>query len=411
MQRILKFARYLPKYGWLPTILTVDQSYAAYPSIDESLMQEIPPEVKVVRTRSWDPFKLYGQFQGKTKHEVVEVGHISEKQGEGFKRFARWIRGNIFLPDARIGWVPFGSRVAQKLVKKGSFDVIMSTGPPHSSHLIGIRAKVASGLPWVVDMRDPWVELYYADQMYESRVARVIQSHLERKILGTADAVISVSEHVGQGLKRRVNMQYYETIPNGYDPADIPIQSQRSFQKGDAFIIAYVGTYNLRRHSEAFVSALQKFQAFSPVEVHLVGKVASEAFEAYQLKGISVKDIGYLPHADAIEYMRSVDMLMLSLPNVKGSQGDGNVSGKVFEYMSSSRPILAIGPKNGDLATILEEVGAGEIFDHEDHEGMFGFLQKCLNSKDSFWKINNEALVEYERPRLTERLAHLLDRL
>ena len=408
VQRILKFARYLPRNGWLPTILTVDPNYAAFPSIDDSLLEEVPPEVEVIRTRAWDPFSVYGRIQGKRRDEVIKSGYIEGKQG--LKNVARWLRGNIFLPDARVGWVPFGSRVARKLVQTQNFDAVISTGPPHSSHLIGMTAHKASGLPWVVDMRDPWVEVYYRDQMYEGAIAKRIQTRLERKVLSTASAVISVSRHLGVGFKRRVNMRHYETIPNGYDPADIP-QDTSSVREQDAFVIAYVGTYNLLTHPEGFVAALQQLRPSIPIEVHLVGKVDSEALEAYRAKGVSVKGVPYLSHGKAIAYMQSVDVLMLALPRVYSDSAAGIVSGKAFEYISARRPILAFGPTEGDLADLLNQTQSGRIFDHDDREGVLGFLNDHLESRGMPWTINDAALAEYERPRLASRLARLLDRL
>ncbi len=408
VQRILKFARYLPQCGWLPTILTVDPNCAAFPSIDDSLLEEVPTEVEVIRTRAWDPFGVYGRILGKRRDEVIKVGYIEGKRG--LKHVARWLRGNVFLPDARVGWVPFGSRVARKLVKTQQFDAVISSGPPHSSHLIGMAAHKASGLPWIVDMRDPWVEVYYRDQMYEGAIAKRIQTRLERTVLSTASAVVSVSRHLGVGFKRRVHMRHYETIPNGYDPADIP-QGTSPVRERDAFVIAYVGTYNLLTHSEGFVAALQQLHTSIPIEVHLVGKVDSEALEAYRAKGISVKGVPYLSHSKAIAYMQSVNVLMLALPRVYSNSAAGIVSGKAFEYISARRPILALGPTEGDLADLLNQTQSGKIFDHDDREGILGFLNDQLDSRGKPWKINDIALAEYERPRLASRLARLLDRL
>ena len=408
VQRILKFARYLPQCGWLPTVLTVDPNYAAFPSIDDSLLEEVPSDVEVVRTRAWDPFSVYGRIQGKRRDEVIKVGYIEGKQG--LKNVAQWLRGNIFLPDARVGWVPFGSRAARKLVRKHKFDAVMSTGPPHSSHLIGMAAHKASCLPWIVDMRDPWVEIYYRDQMYEGAIAKRIQAYLERKVLSTANAVISVSRGHGAGLKRRVDMRQYETIPNGYDPADLPHGSS-PVNKRNAFVIAYVGTYNLRRHSEALVHALHKLHTLTPVEVHLVGKVDSEALEAYHEKGVPVKGIGYLHHGEAVAYMQSADVLMLASPRIHGDSATEHVPGKVFEYISAHRPILALGSTKGDLAGILNKTQSGNTFDHDDREGILGFLNNHLEFRGKPWKINDSALAEYERPRLASRLARLLDHL
>lgn len=411
VQRILKFARYLPQYGWMPTVVTVDPRHAAFPSIDESLLSEIPPELEVIRTRAWDPFRIYGRVQGKKKDEVVKVGHVVGHRKDWVQQIARWIRGNIFLPDARVGWVPFASRVVRKLVQTQNFNAILSTGPPHSCHLVGMAAHKASKLPWVVDMRDPWVEIYYSAQMHESRVARKIQASLESRVLCKASAVVSVSRHIGLGLNRRARIQHYETIPNGFDPADFSQDPSTLIKNNDAFKLAYIGTYNLLTHSNVLIAALMEFQKLTPIEVHLVGKADPGAVEAYRANGIPVHEHGYLPHSEAVAFMHAADVLFLPLPRISGYDGAGVVSGKVFEYMSARRPILALGPVEGDLAHLLDEVGAGKLFDDEDQQGMLNFLKRCLKSRKESWVINDKALAEYERPRLTRRLAQLLDQL
>jgi len=410
VQRILKFARYLPDNGWLPTVLTVNPKSAAFPSTDESLLDEIPPEVEVIHTPAWDPFRLYARIQGKKKNEVVKVGYIEGEQI--FKKFARWLRGNIFLPDARVGWVPYAIQAARRLLKTRQFNAIMSTGPPHSSHLIGLSAHKASGLPWVVDMRDPWVEIYYSDQMYETALAQSIQTRLERKVLSTATAVICVSNFLGGGLQLRAPIKLYETIPNGFDPSDIRAnKDSSSIHQGKTFKVAHVGTYNLLGHSDAFVLALKKVKTIIDIEVNLVGSVDSNVLEKYQSRGIKMKSVGYVPHRDAIDYMNSANLLLLALPQVDTSSGPGLISGKVLEYLSTRRPILALGRTDGDLAQLLQDTGAGEIFDHNDQEGIYSFVKRCIDLKEQPLKINEEALSKYERPRLTSQLAQLLDHL
>ncbi len=408
VQRVLKFARYLPDYGWLPTVLTVDPDYAAFPSIDASLLSEIPSEVEVIRTKAWDPFTFYSQLQGKKREEVIKVGYIDGDTR--LKRVARWLRGNVFLPDARIGWVPFASRTARGLLKGMRFDAIMSTGPPHSCHLVGIAARNISDCPWVVDMRDPWVEIYYRDQMYEGLVARKIQTHLEKKVLGTADAVISVSNYFGERLQRRAPIRYYETIPNGFDPLEV-VKGSVSPRDRTPLIIAYVGTYNLRRHSDSFVHALKKLRKLIPVEIHLVGKIDQDAIEEFHRHEIPLKVVEFLSHSEAVAYMNSVDVLLLSQPYVLSKDYLGHVSAKVFEYISARRPILALGPVDGDLADLLDETRAGEIFDHQDVDGILAFLKGCIESRGKPREINEVAIAKYERRRLTGRLANLLDRL
>ena len=221
VQRMLKFVKYLPDFGWQPTVLTVRADHASYPDLDATLEAEIPASVEVVKTRSWDPYALYARLQGKSRTEAVGVGFVKDEAEGWMQRLAKWMRANLFLPDARVGWVPFALHAAKRMMEQEPFDVVITSGPPHSTHLVGRALKRRFGCRWVVDMRDPWTDISYYKELPHTPPALRMDAALERSVLSRADAVISVSEGVGDLLKAKAPLHQYETLPNGYDPADI----------------------------------------------------------------------------------------------------------------------------------------------------------------------------------------------
>ena len=408
MQRVLKFVRYLPEYEWLPTVLTVDPAYASYPSFDPTLLQEIPSEVAVVRTRAWDPYGLYARLQGSEKDKVVEVGFVKERSGSRLQAIARWIRGNVFLPDARIGWTPFAKRAARKTMRAESFDAIITSGPPHSAHLVGYQMQSHSKLPWIVDMRDPWAQFYYNREMKQSLLARKVQARMERRVLERASAVVSVSDAVGQSLQRRARIRRYQTIHNGFDPVDFSMEWPRRDAQGP-FTIAHVGTFTLTRHAPGLVRAIEQLQASIPIEIHFVGHVHEAVIAAYQEARLSVVSHPYLPRSEAVACMRSADLLLVALERSPGAKGI--VTGKVFEYLAVRKPILGIGPPDGDMADILNRTQGGRVFHYDDVSGISTYIADRIARRRQPFNVNEAELKAYERSELTGALAGLLNSL
>ena len=408
VQRMLKFARYLPQYGYLPTVVTVDPRFAVYGAMDSALMDQLPGEVRVVRTRSWDPFSIYARMQGVKKEDVAGVGFVKEGQIGWRQEAARWVRGNIFLPDARVGWVPFARRAVLRLVREQKFSVVMTSGPPHSAHLVGSFLKARTGIPWIADLRDPWTDYYYNAHFHQSPLARFINARLERRVLSRADVVLSVSEAIGTGLRGKVCMRRYETVPNGYDPHDTPSGLEPANDCA-RFVIAHVGTYSKERHSAAFVQVIVSMA--EGVELRLVGHVhewVANEFGRTRL-GESLVLIPHVPHREAMEHMAQADMLLL--PIERGRLNKGIVSGKLFEYLSVGKPVIGIGPPDGDMARILRETRAGIVFDYDDAKGMQEFIlehrRRCREGKP-FAPANDQALRAYDRRALTQRLADII---
>ena len=419
VQRVLKFVKYLPAFGWQPTVLTVAPEHAAYPDLDPTLAEEIPPTVRVVRTRSWDPYAVYARVQGKAKDEMVGVGFVKEGEAVSTRqRLGRWVRANVFLPDARVGWVPFARPAARRLFKEEAFDVICTSGPPHSTHLVGRLLRRRFDTRWVVDMRDPWTDISYYGDLPHTAPARRVDARLERSVLSTADAVISVSDGVGRLLKARAALQHYETLPNGYDPADIPTVDASSSRRGDRFVVAHVGTLSGQQHAPGLVQALARHAEADPawrarLEIRFVGHVDGTILAAYRDAGLgdALTLVPYVPHAEAIGHMREADLLMVAVQHVENNEGV--TPAKVFEYLSIGTPTLALAPPEGDLARILHATGGGDTFDHEDADGIAAFIAEHaarIARGDPPPRPDTTALHAYDRKVLTERLAALFDR-
>ena len=409
VQRMLKFACHLPCFGYRPTVVTVAPRWAAYSTMDPDLLIQLPDTVDVVRTRAWDPFAVYAALMGRPKEDVVGVSFVKDGDKSGKQELARWIRGNIFLPDARLGWVPFARRTARKLVQAQSFAVVMTSGPPHSSHLVGSYLKKRCGIPWIADLRDPWLDYVHNMRFHQSSLARYINATLERRVLASADAVLSVSNADGRRLCARVALRRYETLPNGYDAHDLPSSSQPPSNRGP-FVIAHVGTYARETHSDAFARVLGQLDP--NIELRLVGHVHEGVVQSFRQVGIdqSMVHIPHVPHRVAMAHMAQAHMLLITVQ--RNGLNDGIITGKVFEYLATGRPILGIGPTGGDLQRLLRETRSGKMFGHDDAEGMLAFIQRGMQRRREGippQKPDPKALQAYDRRELTRQLAGIMD--
>lgn len=410
---MLKFARYLPDFGWKATVLTVDPRYAAFPARDVSLLDQIAASTHVVRTRAWDPYALYARLQGLDRSSVVGVGFASDAEPNRRRKLARWIRGNIFLPDARVGWYPFAIRRARALMRGNDLDVVMTSGPPHTAHLVGRGLQKRGLAPWVVDMRDPWTGIYYAEELAQSPLARWLEGRMERQVLSRADAVVSVSDGMGAWLKSRAAVRRYQTVTNGFDSSDLPVRSTRRVQ-GDRFVIAHFGTYSALQHAPGLVRALTRLSTEGGVELHFYGHVDSSVLHDYRDAGLgaAVKCHAYVPYAEALAAMQKAHLLLVAVQRTE--QEFGVLPIKAFEYLGVGKPIMGFARGGSDLATILDKTGGGRAFSHEDDAAIEAHIRmhmQCAGSGEELAQPDYEAIRSCERKELTGQLAGLFDSL
>lgn len=414
VQRPTKFAKYLPESGWDVTVLTVDPDYATYPDLDDKMMDELPASVDVVRTKAWDPYNIYARLVGKDKQDAIVV-HMSDTDEPTWKdHLSRWVRANVFVPDARVGWYPYAVKAALKEHDRQPYDVVLTTGPPHSVHLIGRRISQKLGIPWLVDFRDPWTGIFYREDLPVMSIVDWYEKRLEKSVLKDADEVVVVSmkdKHDFEKLSGR-EVVY---IPNGFDPKDFDqtVQESVGSSRGDTFILGYVGVLDEPSNPDQLWLALSDISEEVPgLQLSVTGRAEPSVIRQAQESGADVVSHGYLSHDEAIRKMYDSSLLFFCV--YKGDENRYLVPAKLYEYLASGVPVLGVGPVDGEAARILEESGAGKMFDYRDRSGMADFVRTHYRA----WQLGKpmsgarDAYVEqYSRTGLTKQLAALLDEM
>lgn len=412
VQRWLKFTKYLPEFGWKPIVYTPEIQNA--PAYDMSLLRDISPELEIIRTPIWEPYSLYRFLTGRKKEENLGAAFASKKGGNSLlELLSNWIRSNFFIPDARKFWIKPSVKFLTNYIKENRVDIIVTTGPPHSMHLIGLKLKEILGVKWLADFRDPWTDIDFFDELKLTHFALKRHVSLEKKVIENADLVISVSDSNRQQLMNKGDAEI-QVITNGYDPDDV---SDEKIVLDERFTIAHIGTFMANRNPnvlwDVLVELLDEDAGFKKVvELVLIGNTDASIINDIELKGLKkyTRILESVSHEEAIKYQKKSQLLLLTVN--KTGDTKGMVTGKIFEYLVSGRPILAIGPEDGDLANILKETNTGVISDFNDRtklkhhlkEYYLKFIDRNLYAKP----INTD---NYSRKNLTGKLADSLNTL
>ncbi len=420
VQRWLKFSKYLPEFDWQPYIATTENG--SYPAIDESLLEEVSEDIEVERIKTLEPHQWYNLIRGKSS-KTVEEGMSTIKDSQNpIEMIANRIRSLFFVPDARMGWNLRALPKIRKIIRDEKIDTIITTGPPHSTHLMGYRLKKKFALKWIADLRDPWTTMYYNAYLKMPEYSKRKDRRLENKVIRFADAITVV----GPGMKEEFidrNSNVF-VIYNGYDDADVEFLNTESDQlaKKDSeyFRLSYVGNFKIGQDHDALwqaiselVSADEEFGQYFRLEfTGNVNQYTRENLIKHNLEH-NVVFHGYLPHRMAMRKMRQAQMVLFITSNTKGNQK--LVTGKIFEYLASATPIFAIGHPSGDAAEILQECQRESIMDFNQKTT----YKKRLSSLFSDW-FNNRNLPEkvydnthqrYSRRNQTAEIASILNNL
>jgi hypothetical protein len=405
VQRWLKFTKYLPKYNWQPIVYTPENPY--FEVKDQALLNDVPSEAEIYKTPIWEPYALKDKLFGKGS-KSQSAGVITNKKSLKNK-VLNWVRGNVFIPDPKIYWVKPSVKALLKKIQEEEIDHIVTTGPPHSMHLIGFGLKKAMpNLKWIADFRDPWSELDLLNEFQLNNSSRKKHKDLEMEVLQTADVTLTVSETWVEDLKR-LGGNRVELITNGYDTTDFELKPKTN----DKFIIGHYGLLNHLRNPENLWKSLDNLceenKAFnSKLEIHLSGNIDVEVIAEIEshscLKG-KVKQLGYLSHAQVLEQYNQADVLLLLLFNSKS--GVGNYPGKIFEYFAAKKTILAFGPINSDAERLIKKSNTGKYFSYNDSNLKIDILE-LFNNPNNF---DFENMESFSREKLTYDLANLLNNL
>ncbi|MBY0426312.1 MAG: glycosyl transferase, partial [Cytophagales bacterium] len=366
VQRSLKFVKYLPEFGWQPVVYTPENG--EMPELDTSLLKEVPLDVEVIKRPIIEPYSLYKFFAGKTQNDKINPNFFTQKNDTWKDRFAIWIRSNFFIPDARMLWIRPSVNFLVKYLKDHQVDAIVSTGPPHSMHLIALGVKLRTGLPWLADFRDPWTNIDFYKELSLTPWADRKHRKLERRVLDSADEVVMAGYTWADELGL-IGNRHVKPLLNGYDPSDFQFDVSATLDK--EFTIVHLGMFSKGRNHEILWKALrvlcdEDIDFAKDLSFRLYGKYdvsAIEYMKKYNLEKSTIFN-SYVPHSEIVKVQASSQVLYLSVnntPNVKGI-----MTGKIFEYMAVKRPILCIGPEDGDAARIVLESKAGFVSGFND---------------------------------------------
>lgn len=403
VQRWLKFVKYLRDFGVEP-VLYVPQG-AAYPVTDDSLAAEIPPQTTVYRGRIVEPSAWF------SSGKKISAGFIDSSTGKKSRlaRWSTWIRANLFIPDARMLWIRPSVRRLKKILRQENIDTVISTGPPHTTHMIALRLKQSiPSLCWIADFRDPWTKIDYFHHLPLTRWARRRHLQLENRVLETADRVIAVTRSMAEDYRPRVKGGLH-VITNGYDTADAP---EGAIPADEKFTLCHIGSLNADRNPRELWEVLAELAAENAafrddLSIRLTGNVSPAVLESLRENGLGdrVEHTPYARHSEVIERQHAARVLLLIMNRTP--DGALYIAGKLFEYLAARRPILLTGFAHSDAADIVRECNAGYALDFGDKQG----LRKAIVDLYAAYKKGTDisarqaAPEKYSRRALTERLA------
>ncbi len=409
VMRWLKMSKFLPELGWQPVIYTPENPDPSV--IDESLINEIHKDIVEIKMPIWEPYDFYRRITGKKSGTKFKSGYISEaSEGNWKNKLSVFIRGNFLIPDPRKFWILPSIKYLTKYLNENPVDLIISTGPPHSMHLIALGLKNKFDVPWIADFRDPWTDIDFYRKLKLTRLADKRHKKLEKKVLDAADHVVTVSPGCATDLERIAHKKI-EVINNGFDPTDYDFEMP---ELDKTFTISHFGAFNKDRNPSALWKAMNELSQTEPdfkklLRINLIGQTDQSVItdiEKNNLKeNLIVKE--HLPHHDGLIELSKSQVLLLPLndaPNVKGI-----LPGKMYEYMALRRPILALGPTDADYAGILHNTKAGIPLGFNDIDGIKKILLEYFQLfKERKLIVQSGAYEKYSRKSLAEQFVRLV---
>lgn len=415
VQRVLKHIKYLPEFNWNPIVLTVENGQ--FPAIDESLLKQIPPKTIIYRTDIFEPHDLYRFFTGKKKGTAIDV-NVIKKEGQklGFReKISEFIRATFFIPDGRAFWIYSSKKVVNEIIEKHKIEIIYSSSPPYTCSIIARNIKRNRSIPWVAGFRDPWTDFISAPKRWF--LPKAIDKAMEFSVFNEADAIEVAWEGIMKdALKKypKIDKNKFFHIPNGFDSDDYP---KLNYQKNERFTITYTGSMYGRRNPLSFLKALKNLihsNSIKPeqIKIRFIGRFGVEVeamFEQFPYKE-SLEILPYIPHNQSIEYLLRSDALLLIVDESKESEEI--VPGKVYEYLGTKKPIIAVAPQESAISKLLNECGSGYIA----HQTEIDKIEQIIKTLYIYWKNdfkgfnpNLQKIYKYERKNAAKELSDLFN--
>ena len=406
VQRWLKFVKYLPDFDVQPIVYVPENP--TYPIVDANLESEVSNKAIILKNPIFEPYQL-ASFLSKNKTKKISSGIIPNQKKQSFlEKVMLWVRGNLFIPDARVFWVKPSVAYLEKYIRENEIDTIITSGPPHSLHLIGLELKQKLNLKWLADFRDPWTTIGYHKSLKLSYYAAKKHKQLEHQVLNSADTIIVTSKTTKTEFQA-LTTKPIAIITNGFDVEKVEKQTLDS-----KFSLAHIGSFLSERNPKILWESLIELCAEIPnfkfyLEIKLIGAVSQEVLETIGRYGLNpyLNNLGYVSHADAVAHQRKSQVLLLI--EINSEETKSILPGKLFEYMVSERPIIAIGPKDSDFAEIITNTNTGVFFEYSEKvklkQTIRDYYTRFLEGK---LQSNGVGLQQYSRKNLTKQLVELL---
>jgi glycosyltransferase involved in cell wall biosynthesis len=417
--RAQKLVKYLPEFGWHPVVLTARER--DYTLKDASLMKDIPSGISVYRAAAPDLYQWYAKLTRRGGGAPPDLSALTVRdtgQGGLAGRVALYVRSLLFVPDARVGWLPHAVRKGIEIAAKERIKAIFTTSPPFTTALIGGWLRKATGLPWISDYRDPWTQAYF--YFKRPRISRNLEQFLEKRLLNRADRVMSINQHLLDGLKNKYGYPVPSRqviIPNGYDPDDFQGIAPVEYEK---FTITYTGTLHVKLNPEPLLEAVETLLREQPeirdrIQVRFIGRISSDVTALLQnsrFRGF-VSTVSHMEHRKCLAHMMGADLLLLLIPDFAGNEL--HVSGKIFEYLRAGTPVLCLS-EHGGAADIIRETGAGFTAEYRNVRKIRNILwdtfQRWKQGKSLLSRpVNIEVIARYDRREGAKKLAAILEEL
>ncbi|SIS53775.1 hypothetical protein SAMN05421786_10199 [Chryseobacterium ureilyticum] len=411
VQRWLKFAKYLPEFGWKPVIYTPENP--SYPLLDETLMKDVPEDIEIVRTKIWEPYQLAEKLNKSNKK--FKAGQFDVGKNQSWKsKLSIWVRGNFFIPDARVFWVKPSIQFLEKYIQENNIDTIVTSGPPHSLHLIGLGLKDKfPNLKWIADFRDPWTEISYYKHLKLTKSSDKKHRQLESAVFKNADITLATSYTDAENFRKAGANSV--CITNGFDESDSDkpkIQTENILK--DKFTLSYIGVLEQLRNPENLWKVLdelvkENIDFAKYFSLKFVGRIDDKILNFIESSSLKnhILNLGYLAHGKAVEEMQTSEILLIT--NFPNESSKGIIPGKIFEYLASGKQILSFGPDQADVSKILNETQSGKHFSYSDSET----VKKFILEKFDLWKNgqlseNTQHIEQFSRKNLTKQLSEIL---
>jgi len=412
VQRWLKFAKYLPESGWSPVIYTPENP--SYPLLDESLLKDVPHNIEIVKTKIWEPYQLAEKLNKSNKK--FKAGQFDVGKNQSWKsRLSIWVRGNFFIPDARVFWVKPSIKFLEQYLKENKIDVVVTSGPPHSLHMIGLGLKKKfPDLKWIADFRDPWTEISYYKHLKLTKSSDNKHRQLESAVFKTADITLATSYTDAENFRKAGANAV--CITNGFDESDAsaPRIETANGPNSKSFTLSYIGVLEQLRNPENLWKVLDELvkenKDFADhFTLKFAGRIDDKILQAIESSSLKnhILNLGYISHDKAVEEMANSNLLLIT--NFPNESSKGIIPGKIFEYLATGKQIISFGPDEADVSRILEETASGKHFSYEDSKAVKDFIL----DKYELWKKgdlleNTQNIEQFSRRNLTKKLAEIL---